>query len=117
MTTWGELKRSDTPIPWKRMLERLTFTPEELVTAINKGQLLSTIIDRTDEVMKMTNEQKPQDEAVDMDEASKQIQESAEEVDSTEDDVLDDDDSLDEDDEDEEDSDDSTEESEDDSEV
>jgi len=29
--TWGAVVRSETPMPWRRMLKELTFTEEEFV--------------------------------------------------------------------------------------
>lgn len=36
MTTWNDIKRSETPWNWRKLLDELTITPKKLNAFINK---------------------------------------------------------------------------------
>lgn len=62
MTTWGDIKRSETPWNWRATLKNFCVTPQQLADFIN----------RKIEESKMTPEMRPDsnEEIVDMDEIS-----------------------------------------------
>jgi hypothetical protein len=63
MTKWGEVTRSETPIDWKRILERTALTPERF------NNFLSQLIEERKTTMQ--EDEKDKDDIVDMDEESK----------------------------------------------
>lgn len=81
MTTWGELKRSETPLNWRRMLQELTFTPEQLVKELANGIFLHNLQRKVDKVMTNPMPNVEQNDVVDMDELNQQNAEQNSEVD------------------------------------
>jgi len=90
---WSEVTRSETPINWRELLERVTLTPEKL-----NAHLQQLIVQRR---MEMTDEQKKTEDGeipVDMPESTEEVLNPADEMPEDDDDIDDDGDDDDDDD-------------------
>jgi hypothetical protein len=50
--TWGAVVRSERPMPWRKMAEVCSFTPEEAARRLDDGTFIKEQCRRVDEALK-----------------------------------------------------------------